>query len=169
MDNFILEKDNGLEKFIKLGLSHLWIVYEEERVIAFFALSKDALVLNSEDKRMLELNNKSLCLPANHEEKFWCQEKYSALEIDYLAVSNKEQKQGLGSFIVAAIEKYAKEDKLSSTLFLTVEAFESKEYSSTEFYCKCGFEFSEVGKRRNESKEIYGEISDRIRMYKRLI
>ena len=49
MDDFIHDQANGLAKFIKLRLSKLWIVYENEKAVAFFALSKDALMLNSDD------------------------------------------------------------------------------------------------------------------------
>lgn len=51
MDKFIHDKQNGLTKFIEPKLSNSWLVYEEGTVIAFFALSKDALILNSEDER----------------------------------------------------------------------------------------------------------------------
>lgn len=51
MDKFIHDKQNGLPKFIEPKLSNSWLVYEEGTVIAFFALSKDALILNSEDER----------------------------------------------------------------------------------------------------------------------
>ena len=47
MDDFIRNKHKGLQKHIELGLSHLWLVYEKEKVIAFFALSKDALTLKA--------------------------------------------------------------------------------------------------------------------------
>lgn len=49
MDDFIQDPQRGLAKFIQLRLSNLWLVYEGEKVVAFFALSKDALILNSED------------------------------------------------------------------------------------------------------------------------
>ena len=74
MDDFIRNKHKGLQKHIELGLSHLWLVYEKEKVIAFFALSKDALVLNSEDKHMIEMSQKADFFPHFDEEHFWIQE-----------------------------------------------------------------------------------------------
>lgn len=53
MDAFIHDRANGLEKFISYGLSTLWYVYEGDKVVAFFALSKDALVLNGDDIRAI--------------------------------------------------------------------------------------------------------------------
>ena len=41
MDDFIQDPKNGLAKFIQLRLSNLWLVYEGEKVVALFALSKD--------------------------------------------------------------------------------------------------------------------------------
>ena len=49
MDAFIHDKVNGLAKFIQMGLSNLWIVFEGSKAVAFFALSKDALMLNGDD------------------------------------------------------------------------------------------------------------------------
>ena len=139
MDDFIRNKHKGLQKHIELGLSHLWLVYEKEKVIAFFALSKDALTLNSEDKHMIDMRQKADFFPHFDEEHFWIH------------------------------EEYARNDKLSSTLFLTVEALNSKEQNSIEFYNKCGFRLSEVGKTRNENMERDGDLPLTIRMYKRIL
>lgn len=86
MDKFIHDKEKGLAKFIELKLSNLWLVYEEKKVVAFFALSKDALILNTEDARNIAQNKKlSAQLPPEDDTKFWEQEKYPAIEIDYFA------------------------------------------------------------------------------------
>ena len=169
LTHFIRNKHKGLQKHIELGLSHLWLVYEKEKVIAFFALSKDALVLNSEDKHMIEMSQKADFFPHFDEEHFWIQEKYAAIEIDYLVVAEEKQGKRIGSTIIAKIEEYARNDKLSSTLFLTVEALNSKEQNSIEFYNKCGFRLSEVGKTRNENMERDGDLPLTVRMYKRIL
>ena len=169
MDDFIRNKHKGLQKHIELGLSHLWLVYEKEKVIAFFALSKDTLVLNSEDKHMIEMSQKADFFPHFDEEHFWIQEKYAAIEIDYLVVAEEKQGKRIGSTIIAKIEEYGRTDKLSSTLFLTVEALNSKEQNSIEFYNKCGFRLSEVGKARNENMERDGDLPLTVRMYKRIL
>ena len=162
MDDFIRNKHKGLQKHIELGLSHLWLVYEKEKVIAFFALSKDALVLNSEDKHMIEMSQKADFFPHFDEEHFWIQEKYAAIEIDYLVVAEEKQGKRIGNTIIAKIEEYARNDKLSSTLFLT-------EQNSIEFYNKCGFRLSEVEKARNENMERDGDLPLTVRMYKRIL
>ena len=169
MDDFIRNKHKGLQKHIELGLSHLWLVYEKEKVIAFFALSKDALVLNSEDKHMIEMSQKADFFPHFDEEHFWIQEKYAAIEIDYLVVAEEKQGKRIGSTIIAKIEEYARNDKLSSTLFLTVEVLNSKEQNAIKLYNKCGFRLSEVGKTRNENMERDGDLPLTVRMYKRIL
>ena len=170
MDAFIHDRANGLEKFISYGLSTLWYVYEGDKVVAFFALSKDALVLNGDDIRAIGGDErKSAVLPSQDEDKFWEREKYPALEIDYLAVCQEKRedpKEHLGRALIAKIEQFVRDDRLSATLFMTVEALDSREYSAVDFYRKCDFEFSEVGRIRNYNKIRYGEQPTTQRMYK---
>ena len=45
----------------------------------------------------------------------------------------------------------------------------SKEQNSIEFYKKCGFSLSEVGKTRNENMERDGDLPLTVRMYKRIL
>lgn len=148
MDDFIHDRAEGLEKHIRLHLSNLWLVYEENEVVAFFALSKDALVLNNEDRKNVdEANRKSgTQLAEEDDEYFWGSDKFSAIEIDYLAVcEDKRTARGdhLGTLLINIISQKAMADALSSTLFLTVEALDSAEYSAVDFYKSCGFNFSD--------------------------
>ncbi len=79
MDDFIHDPKEGLAKFIKLRLSNLWIVFEGEKAVAFFALSKDALMLNSEDRRTIERDKEKAAALAAPEDadKLWEKEKVS--------------------------------------------------------------------------------------------
>lgn len=173
MDDFIHNEFYGLPKFIEYGLSNLWIVYENTKVVAFFSLSKDTLILSSEDIRQMSNDGAmSSVLPPQDEDKFWEQEKYPAIEIDYLAVSERLRKNPeyhLGTFIIEFIAKRAIEDQLSATMFLTVDALDTKDYSATDFYKKCGFEYSEHGLVKNQNKIINGEEPTTKRMYRLLI
>ena len=174
MDDFIQDPQRGLAKFIQLRRSNLWLVYEGEKVVAFFALSKDALILNSEDAWTIEGNKKlSGLLPSKEDAKFWEQEKYPAIEIDYLAVceeKRKEQGEHLGTALVGTIVDFAAKDRLSATKFITVEALDTPEYSAVNFYKNhCDFEFSEVGKLRNQNKTYNGEMPTTQRMYRVVI
>lgn len=174
MDDFIRNKENGLAKFIKLRLSRLWIVYENDKAVAFFSLSKDALILNSEDRRIIESDNekaKALVAPEDAD-KLWEKEKFPSIEIDYLAVCEEKRndpKDHLGTFIIEEIGRMAENDTFSATMFLTVEAFDSKEYSAVEFYRKCGFEFSEKAQNKYIFDAMYGNQHTTRRMYKLII
>lgn len=170
MDDFIHDSVNGLPKFVRLGLSKLWLVSKDGRVVAFFSLSKDSLVLNGEDQRSIEATDGLSWIADNNDfDKFWDKEKYPAVEIDYLAVSEEMRGNQIGSLIIAAIADKALHDNLSSTLFLTVEALHTNEYSAVEFYRKCGFEFSDVAQNKYNFDAIYNTMPLTRRMYKILI
>lgn len=174
MDDFIHDQEKGLAKFIKLRLSNLWIVFEGAKAVAFFALSKDALMLNSEDRRILERKELSAPVLPNPEdaEMFWEKEKYPAYEIDYLAVCEEKRKNPndhLGTYIIEEIRKMSQADTFSATMFLTVEALDTKEYSAVDFYRSCDFEFSEVAQNKYNYEIMYGNQPTTRRMYKLII
>lgn len=174
MDDFIQDPKDGLAKFIKLRLSNLWIVFEDEKVVAFFALSKDALMLNSEDRRAIERDKeKATALAAPEDaDKLWEKEKYPAIEIDYLAVCKEKREEPgehLGTAIIQKIAQFAAADKLSATMFLTVEALDTKEYSAVQFYRNCDFEFSEVAQNKYNYESKFGNQPTTRRMYKLIL
>jgi len=174
MDDFIHDPKDGLAKFIKLRLSNLWIVFEGEKAVAFFALSKDALMLNSEDRKTIERDKEkaaSLAAPEDAD-KLWEKEKYPAIEIDYLAVckeKREEPEDHLGTAIIQKIAQFAAADKLSATMFLTVEALDTKEYSAVKFYRNCDFEFSDVAQNKYNYESMFGNQPTTRRMYKLII
>lgn len=174
MDDFIHDPKEGLSKFIKLRLSNLWIVFEGEQAVAFFALSKDALMLNSEDRKTIERDKeKATALAAPEDaDKLWEKEKYPAIEIDYLAVckeKREEPEDHLGTAIIQTIAQFAAADKLSATMFLTVEALDTKEYSAVDFYRNCDFEFSDVAQNKYNYESMFGNQPTTRRMYKLII
>lgn len=174
MDDFIHDSENGLAKFIKLRLSNLWIVFEADKAVAFFALSKDALILNHSDRQTIERDKEKANALATPEDadKLWEKEKYPAIEIDYLAVCKEKREEAgehLGTAIIQKIAQFAANDKLSATMFLTVEALDTKEYSAVEFYRNCDFEFSEVAQNKYNYELMYGNQPTTRRMYKLII
>lgn len=174
MDRFIHDHENGLAKFIKLRLSNLWIVFENGKAVAFFALSKDALMLNNEDRRNIVSKEKNtFVLPSPDDaDKFWDKEKFPAFEIDYLAVCKEKRddpEDHLGTYIVEEICKMADADIYSATMFLTVEALDTKEYSAVEFYRSCDFEFSDVAQNKYIYEKMFGNSPTTRRMYKLII
>lgn len=171
IDRFIKDKENGLEKFIKLRLSNLWVVIEGCEVVALFCLSKDAIMLNNEDRQAIEQDKdlSSTLVPPGDEDKFWEKERFPAIEIDYLAVRKDKRNAHLGTLIIDAISEKAMNDELSATMFLTVEAYDTKKYSAVGFYKKCGFEFSNVGINKYNYSLAFGDKPTTRRMYKIII
>lgn len=174
MDHFIHDQEKGLAKYIECRLSTLWLVYEGEKVVAFFALSKDALVLNHQDRDHINKDEKlSSSLPDKENNIFWKQDKYPAIEIDFLAVCKEKREikgNHLGTAIIESIAQIAAKDPFSSTLFLTVEALDMPEYSTIKFYKDhCGFEFSEKARDAYEYNRRYGNNFITRRMYKVII
>ena len=174
MDSFIQDQENGLSKFIKLRLSNLWIVYEGDKIVAFFALSKDAIILNNEDRRNIESNTShqgAIAAPED-EDMFWGKEKYPAIEIDYFAVCKEKRELNsdhLGTYIINLIAQKALLDPFPSTLFLTVDALDTKEYSAVDFYRSCDFEYSDVAQNKYNYDSMYGNQPTTRRMYKLII
>ena len=71
--------------------------------------------------------------------------------------------------MIELIGQRAAHDELSATLFLTVEALDTREYSAVKFYRKCDFEFSEVAQNRYNYEIMYGNQPNTQRMYKLII
>ena len=146
IDSFIHDKENGLEKYVTSGLTALWVVKSEEKPVAIFALSKASLILNSFDNKVLERDGVKI-----DPDIFDTKDSYPAVEIDYLAVSENWRHKGLGEHIIAMIYEQCCKDRLSATMFITVEAIDTKDYSAVGFYKKCGFKESDYTLNKNLS------------------
>lgn len=163
MDDFIHNTETGLQLYVKLGITNLWIVKDNDRIVALFALSKNVLRLSSSDKPVLEAQGMSIA-----ESIFETKETYPSVEIDYLAISKDYQRKNLGIFLINKIAERAITDVFSATMFLTVEAIDTPEYSAVPFYKKCDFSDSEHGITRNQNMLMYGDRSLTRRMYRPL-
>ena len=75
----------------------------------------------------------------------------------------------MGTLIIDAISEKALEDELSATMFLTVEAYDTQDYSAVGFYKKCGFEFSDVARNKYNYSVAFGDRPTTRRMYKIII
>ena len=131
-------------------------------------------MLNSEDRRTIEKDKEKASALAAPEDadKLWEKEKYPAIEIDYLAVCKEKREDPedhLGTAIIQSIAQFAAADKLSATMFLSVEALDTKEYSAVKFYLNCDFEFSDVAQNRYNYESMFGNQPTTRRMYKLII
>ena len=82
----------------------------------------------SDDMRAITQAEPDEALPSKRGSKFWEQEKYPAIEIDYLAVCKEKRdnpEDHLGTHLVDIIAQKAINDELSATMFLTVEALDT--------------------------------------------
>ena len=161
IDSFIHDKKNGLEKYVTSNLTALWVVKAEESPVAIFALSKASLILNSFDNQALARDGVKI-----DPDIFDTKDSYPAIEIDYLAVSENWRDKGLGEHIIAKIYEKCCKDTLSATMFITVEAINTKDYSAVSFYKKCGFKESDYSiNKRLSNFNFTGSQSITTRMY----
>jgi len=158
MDKFIHE---GLAMSIKNHYCQVYAVFCKQEVVAMFALSFDSVDLDSDDKEEISTGVSVTGIPdvsSDYEETFYCKRRYPALDIAYLAVREDMRGQHIGEYLVSQIRKKAKEQRFAGCQFLTVEAYNTKEYSAVGFYDYCGF----------ANNEIPNPAKDTVRMFQTL-
>jgi GNAT superfamily N-acetyltransferase len=114
----------------------------DKKIAALFALSFDSIVLDYNDFDEMNTGMSDTDRPRVDEAtRIDFEEKsvYPALEIAYLAVDEQFQRKHLGKAIIEEIVRHAKEQTLGGCLFLTVQAYHTKDYSAQTFYQKCRF------------------------------
>ena len=140
MDRFI---HDGLDRSVSNSYCKTYGVYDAHNVlIAFFALSFDSLQLDSDDIDDLKQGWAGTSTPEisrDYMETFWSRVRYPAIEIAYLAVSEKFRGKNLGRSLIDSIANMARTQELAGCQFLTVDALATKEYSAVGFYDKCRF------------------------------
>lgn len=143
MDYFI---HHGLYK--KLGTHHCQLytlVNDAHEVVAMFALSSDALFLDSDSKDDLEL----MSPPSFNDDEpkadaFWSKSHYPAVDIAYLAVAKEYRDKHIGKDIVLRIVQMMRKQCLVGCQFITVDAYKTPDYSAVGFYSKCNFIAAEI-------------------------
>ena len=113
IDKFI---ENGLDKCITSRMCVPYGCYNSDGLlIAFFALSFDALDLDSGDKYDLRHGYSIATTPALPQgyDIFWEKARYPAIEITYFAVLKNYLRQGIGTSILNAIVGMANSQRLA--------------------------------------------------------
>jgi GNAT superfamily N-acetyltransferase len=155
IDDFVHSSEKGLQKYLDHHLSNLWIVKDEEKLVAFFAISSDTITLNYQDRYFMKMGKTiKPHIDADFINEFWEKDKYPSIGIDFFAVEQNSQHRGIGKFIINQIAQKVLSDNLAASLFLTVDAYHSKEYSAIGFYKKCDFVQSEVAHDRYPDRAI---------------
>lgn len=150
MDDFIHQY---LEICSTIHLSNTYFVFKGHEIIALFALASGTVELDSEDFDDIQTGARDHMDPleftANEEfleNYFYTHTTFPSVELQYLAVKEKyrsdptanETGLHIGKYIIEAIVEKSKNLYLGS-MFITVDAYDTHEYSAVPFYEKCGF------------------------------
>lgn len=152
MDTFI---HHHLQSYLdKYPCSAYCLCNEEEKVIAFFVIRYDTLVVfdeeSSDDHKIIYDTELPTAIPVN---------EYPSIEIEYLAVAKNFQRQGIGRICMQQIINLA--DEVCQRLkieFITVDAFKSDGYSAIPFYEKCHFSALEYPDPTKDTLRMYRPI-----------
>lgn len=157
MDDYI--HDGRLQEHVTTHSCRFAVVRTQSgEIVAMFVISKGTLRLDEDCIDDIKL--KFECAEIDPEVLSWLDEGvFPSLEIDYLAVKKdlRESDMHIGRWVIQKIMTYAKD--YDNPMFVSVDAYTSKDYSAVGFYRKnlflCG--------------ELPGMQYDTIRMYRVLV
>ena len=134
MDDFI---HHNLQSFLDTKPCNAYCLKDAtETIVAFFVLQPEMIsILDEDTKEDMQLIHPDIQLETI---------EYKTMEIEYLAVSKKRQRQGIGTECIAQIMSIAQEMQDEELFFLTADAFKTGEYSAVPFYRKCGFDALDI-------------------------
>ena len=134
LDEFI---HNELEDFMGMECE-AFCVRSGKDVVGMFCLSEHSLFLSDAVKEKMDNGLKPA--PEIDSIPYWeYMNSFPAVEIAYLAVDERFQSKGIGSFILEEIMDYVAYQPDKNYDFVTVRAYNREEYSAIPFYQKCGF------------------------------
>ena len=137
MDDFI---QNGLRWSVEHHFCQMYVVKDDDILVALFALSFDSLEIDAEDKMdIVEGRAGDMVLSEEYKEVFFSKTHYPALGLTYLAVSENFQRQGWGKWIVEVIVEKARSQTFAGCQFLAVDALIGEGNNTIPFYTQCGF------------------------------
>lgn len=154
MDDFIHHK---LQNYMNQTPCETYIVLMEQEIVALLTLREDQLTLDDDDKD--DMRNGFVAKPqvALEQPTYLTQSVFPAIEIAYLAVSEKHRIKGIGRCIVNEVVKKVKSEH-PDYQFITVDAYTEKEYSAVGFYLKCHFEPAELPQSYKDTLRMYRVI-----------
>lgn len=137
MDYFIRHE---LQNYIWMGSCQLYVVREEEEIVAMFCLDRHNLCLSEVVKGKMQEGIKPAPQHApDADSPYWLKPFFDAVEITYLAVTADRQHQHIGSFVIERImDKLARDTEVHCD-FVTVRALKHDDYTAVPFYLNCGF------------------------------
>lgn len=117
IDLLIHKKEGGLASFIEENSCEPYFCVIENTIVGIFIYSLHEMSIQDDEEPVS-------CGLAD------------SIEIDFIAIRQDFQRQGIGKRIINAIELFA---KLNGCFILSVGAFFNRHYSAVGFYEKCGF------------------------------
>ena len=137
IDDFI---HNELQEYIYMGSCQLYLIRDDEEVVAMYCLDRHNLHLSDMVKEKMHEGAKPA--PQNAPEAdspYWFNPFFEAVEITYLAVAKSRQHQHIGSFVIERIMEEVARDEEVKCDFVTVRALKHDDYTAVPFYQNCGF------------------------------
>lgn len=155
MDDFIHER---LWNSVDSHFCVPYIIYEGNTVVAFFALSYDSLVFDSDylDDFMNGFSSSGKpFLKSEYLDTFVHKEHYPAIDIAYFAVNKDYQGNNIGSMLIEDIVNQVKQNDFAGCQFIVVDALVTREYNAVGFYAKNGFTVCEDLKAQKDCVRMY--------------
>lgn len=134
-------------------------VVEENKIIAFFALSCGSLTLDTDylDDFLFNCSiSEEIIIPVEYKETLRGKNNYPAIDIAYFAVHKDYRGKHFGKQILSIIEDMIKSEfKFAGCQFLILDAYNTNTYSTTTFYAKCNFTMCEMPKADSDTVLMY--------------
>lgn len=124
-----------------LATNDLWLVKDEEEVVALFCLQRDPYCLYLSDvvkERMREGMKPKPITAQNEGNAFWDRFFYESKELTLLAVKEDRRNNHIGAFVIESIIEMLIGEGEEKEL-LSVRALNTNKYSAIPFYLKCHF------------------------------
>ena len=155
MDTFIHTR---LSAFLRAYNCRFYVLRTEQGVVvAMFVVSAGQLFLDEDCKDDLRLKFPDIEEWASLHD-YWEAGVFPSIEIDYLAVKKEYRNQHIGEDILSIIESFKDDTFYRHPLFLSVNAYCTREYSAVKFYERCGFWASEFRGQQIDSLRMYRTI-----------
>ena len=135
MDDFIHER---LQGYLDKTGCEAYVIKHNNEIVAMLSLGNDTLNLDDDDKDDMRSGFVPKPTIALKNQDFLAEKVFPAIEITYLAVEKGRRGQGIGEYIISQVEAKVMRDNPECE-FITVEAYNTKDYSAVGFYSRCHF------------------------------
>lgn len=155
MDSFIHET---LEQSVKSHFCVPYILWDEKNIYAFFSLSCDSLIIDTDyidDMLSGCASSDKPKLAPDYIDTFMHKQHYPAVDISFLAVDERFQRKGIGTKIVEDIVQYVRDNSFYGCQFIVVDALVTKDYDAVTFYSKNKFTVCEDKKPNKDCVRMY--------------